>query len=74
MENKILELIKLHSSNLQRNKQTELSLENEQLKLAHEIVKLFAIPVVVKSLPNKYCPQCGEPIKRPHKFWCEAKP
>jgi rRNA maturation endonuclease Nob1 len=28
---------------------------------------------VVKSLPNKYCPQCGEPIKKPHKFWCESK-
>ena len=55
MENKILEIIKLHTGNLHRNKQTDLSLENEQLKLAHEIVKLFAIPVVRHIV----CPDCG---------------
>jgi len=36
--------------------------------------KQLILSGVVKSLPNKYCPQCGEPIKKPHKFWCEAKP
>ena len=37
-------------------------------------VNNLLISGVVKSLPNKYCPQCGEPIKKPHKFWCEVKP
>jgi len=36
------------------------------------LVNNCIIPNVVKSLPNKYCPQCGEPIAKPHKFWCEA--
>jgi hypothetical protein len=35
--------------------------------------KALTLTDVVKSLPNKYCPQCGEPIKKPHKFWCESK-
>ena len=38
------------------------------------LVNNLPVSSVVKSLPNKYCPQCGEPIKRQHKFWCEAKP
>ena len=32
------------------------------------------IDSVVKFLPNKYCPQCGEPVKMKHKFWCSTKP
>lgn len=38
------------------------------------LVKNLPIYGVVKSLANKYCPQCGEPVKKPHKFWCEEKP
>lgn len=56
MENKILELIKLHTNNLQKATQMDLSLENEQKKLAKEIVKLFAIPNAQKTV----CPNCGE--------------
>ena len=41
MKNKVLELIKLYTNNLQRKNQTELSLENEQLKLAQDIVNLL---------------------------------
>lgn len=26
-----------------------------------------------KQLPNKYCPQCGEPIAQKHKFWCKER-
>lgn len=36
-------------------------------KAHNEILSLFG---VVKSLPNKYCSQCGEPIAKSHKFWC----
>lgn len=24
-------------------------------------------------LKPKYCSQCGEPINKPHKFWCSLK-
>jgi len=48
---------------------SEMMEEYHQAKL-----HLLTIPVVVKSLPNKYCPQCGEPISKPHKFWCIDKP
>jgi predicted RNA-binding Zn-ribbon protein involved in translation (DUF1610 family) len=26
-----------------------------------------------EQLPNKYCPQCGEPIGQKHKFWCKER-
>lgn len=46
----------------------------EIIKLLQKDKEQLLIDGVVKSLPNKYCPQCGEPIKKPHKFWCEDKP
>lgn len=36
-------------------------------------VKNLTIPDVVKLLPNKYYSQCGEPVSKPHKFWCKAR-
>lgn len=52
---------------------------NERQNIINDICEIagieqLTIPVVVKSLPNKYCPQCGEPIAKPHKFWCKDKP
>jgi ArsR family metal-binding transcriptional regulator len=44
--------------------------DGDFLKMKEDLLFLFD---VVKSLPDKYCPQCGEPIKKPHKFWCESK-
>jgi len=44
--------------------------------IAEEIVKNCSIPEVVgrsEQLPNKYCPQCGEPIAKKHKFWCKER-
>jgi len=38
------------------------------------LVNNLPISGVVKSFPNKYCPQCGEPVKMKHKFWCSEKP
>lgn len=58
MQDKLLNLIKQHTPNLKRV-QMDLSLENEQLKLAQEIVKLFAIPDVIKSV----CLEGNEPIE-----------
>ena len=54
----------------------------DNLKLAQDLVtisekhyaKQLLIQRVVKSLPNKYCPQCGEPVAKSHKFWCKDKP
>mgnify|MGYP000651361212 CR=1 FL=1 len=48
----------------------------DSLLIAYDqaVNQALTIPVVVKSLPNKYCPKCGEPIAKPHKFWCKDKP
>jgi hypothetical protein len=57
MKNKVLQLIKKHTSNLQRNNQTELSLANEQSILANEIVKLLDLHAVIKSVCTCKNPQ-----------------
>lgn len=49
MQDKLLNLIKQYTPNLKRV-QMDLSLENEQLKLAQDIVKLFALPDAKKEL------------------------
>lgn len=48
----------------------------ELLKIAVKMNKQLAISRVVVpkgTLPHKYCPQCGEPIGKSHKFWCEVR-
>jgi hypothetical protein len=39
----------------------------------NEVERLCALLDVVATegkLPHKYCSSCGEPIAKPHKFWC----
>lgn len=57
MQDKVLNLIKQYTPNLKRV-QMDLSLENEQLKLSQEIVKLFAIPEVVGRSEQLICDTC----------------
>ena len=59
MKNKSKELLELAKKQYLYNKQTGIiEIEVEDLQaFAEEIVKLFAIPVVVNSV----CPNCGEP-------------
>jgi hypothetical protein len=60
---------------LGRYSYTELTQIKDALRRYSQAkLNLLTIPVVVKSLPNKYCPQCGEPIAKAHKFWCIYKP
>ena len=42
-----------------------LDATNEALGLAHVVA-------TEGKLPHKYCSSCGEPIAKPHKFWCTA--
>jgi hypothetical protein len=69
MQDKVLNLIKQHTPNLKRV-QMDLSLENEQLKLAQEIVKLFVIAsasqinsmTLEERKDNTYYDQTGKQI------------
>jgi len=48
----------------------------ELIDVVTGVVKKLSIPRVVVpkgTLPHKYCPQCGEPIGKSHKFWCEVR-
>jgi hypothetical protein len=73
MELNITEFIKKETNLKDGNKLQEFTERELNILIYKALKEQLILSGVVKSLPNKYCPQCGEPIKKPHKFWCESK-
>ena len=75
MKSRIIEICELGQpqSIIQRENESNAELIKTD-GLIEELNEQLLLYNVVKSLPNKYCPQCGEPVKMKHKFWCREKP
>jgi len=46
---------------------------NEWYESELKLLGIAGVVVPKGTLPHKYCPQCGEPIGKSHKFWCEVR-
>lgn len=67
-------LAELNQWDLSCSEEPELKIE--LAKALGRVVKTCSTPDVAeqsKQSPNKYCPQCGEPIAQKHKFWCKER-
>lgn len=62
MENEIYQILKKHRLPLKKREEVLI-----------DLLLLFSVVGRSEQLPNKYCPQCGEPIAQKHKFWCKER-
>lgn len=67
-------LAELNQWDLSCSEEPELKIELAEA-LGRVVENCFTSTVAEQSKqsPNKYCPQCGEPIAQKHKFWCKER-